>query len=276
MPFVDVGDARLHYRVTGPGGGEPVVLVMGLGADMSGWDAMMPYLDGFRVLRLDNRGSGKSDAPDKPYSIPGMARDVLAVMDAVGMRDAHVYGASLGSMVAQEIALSHGERVRTLTLGCPSPGVVAVPGSPAILRLLFSRGRYTQEEAMRLAAPFLFHRALGDPEALAEALKLRQAMPLSPVGFRRQLQATLRWSSLTRLPFLRKPTLVIHGDSDRLIPTINGRLIAALVRGTRLHIIKWAGHVYSVDAPGEASRVFLRFLGDHGARPLAAKAATSR
>lgn len=264
MPFVDVGDARIHYQVSGPEAGEPIVLVMGLGMDMSGWDAMLAYLAGYRILRVDNRGAGKSDAPDVPYSIRGMARDTVLVMDAVGMPSAHVYGASLGSMIAQEIALSHRDRVRTLILGCPSPGVISMPGSLGILRLMRSREHYTQQEMFRRAAPFLFHRALEDPQALEAALRQRTATPVSPVGYRRQLRAVLRWSSLTRLPSLRVPTLVIHGDKDRLIPTINGRLIARLVRGARLHIIKGAGHVYSVDSPGEAAREAVAFLESHG------------
>ena len=260
MPFVDVGDARIHYKVTGPVDGEPIVLVMGLGMDMSGWDAMMPFLKDYRVLRVDNRGAGKSDAPDTAYTIPGMAADTVAVMGAAGMDTAHVYGASLGSMIAQEIALSHRDRVRTLVLGCPSPGVISMPGSLGILRLMRSREHYTQDEMFRRAAPYLFHRALADPAALEEALRQRTSAPMSPVGYRRQLEAVLRWSSLPRLPFLRVPMLVIHGDHDRLIPTINGRLIARLVRGAKLHIIKGAGHVYSVDAPGEAAREVVRFL----------------
>lgn len=264
MPFVDVGDARIHYQVSGPEAGEPIVLVMGLGMDMSGWDAMLAYLAGYRILRVDNRGAGKSDAPDVPYSIRGMARDTVLVMDAVGMPSAHVYGASLGSMIAQEIALSHRDRVRTLILGCPSPGVISMPGSLGILRLMRSREHYTQQEMFRRAAPFLFHRALEDPQALEAALRQRTATPVSPVGYRRQLRAVLRWSSLTRLPSLRVPTLVIHGDKDRLIPTINGRLIARLIRGARLHIIKGAGHVYSVDSPGEAAREAVAFLESHG------------
>ncbi|MGI8610557.1 MAG: alpha/beta fold hydrolase [Candidatus Dormibacteria bacterium] len=270
MPYVDVRGTKIHYKLTGPRDGEPIVLVMGLGMDMSGWDAMMPYLKDHRVLRLDNRGAGKSDAPDVPYTIGGMARDTVAAMDAVGMDTAHVYGASLGSMIAQEIALSHRDRVRTLILGCPSPGVVSMPGSIGILRLMRTREHYTQEEMFRRAAPFLFHRALEDPEALEAALRARTTAPVSPMGYRRQLEAVLRWSSLTRLPFLRVPTLVIHGDHDRLIPTINGRLIARLIRGSRLHIIKGAGHVYSVDAPGEAARVTLAFL---AARPQMASSA---
>jgi pimeloyl-ACP methyl ester carboxylesterase len=260
MPYIERAGVRLHYEVTGPKTGEPIVLVMGLGMDMSGWDEMLPYLEGFRVLRIDNRGAGLSDAPNRPYSIPGMARDVIAVMDAARMETAHIYGASLGSMIAQEIALSHRDRVRTLILGCPSPGVVSVPGSLRMLTLLLTRTRYTPEEAFARAAPFLFHTALEDPDALKRALLQRQTAPFQPVGFRRQLEAVLRWSSLRRLPSLRVPTLVIHGDHDRLIPTINGRLIARLIRGAKLHIVKGAGHVYSVDAPGEAAREVVGFL----------------
>src|SRR5947209_19208678 len=102
MPFVKTEDARIHYLVSGPAEGEWVVLIMGRGTDLSGWDAMMPYLDGYRVLRIDNRGVGRSDAPDIPYSIAGMARDAIAAMDAAGVDTAHVYGASLGGMIAQE------------------------------------------------------------------------------------------------------------------------------------------------------------------------------
>lgn len=261
MAFVDVGDARIHHQVTGPRSGDPVVLIMGLGWDMSGWDPMLPYLEGYRVLRLDNRGAGLSDAPDKPYSIPQMAADTVKVMDAAGMSAAHVYGASLGSMIAQEVALSHPDRVRSLILGCPSPGVISVPGSPGIVRVMLTRNQYTPEEAFRRAAPYLFHRALQQsPELVEKALQRRLAMPVNPVGFRRQLQATMRWSSLGRLPRLRLATLVIHGDHDRLIPDINGRLIAWLIPGARFHSIKGAGHVYSADAPGEAATVVVSFI----------------
>ena len=261
MPFTNVGDARIHYEVTGPRTGEPVVLIMGLGWDMSGWDLMLPYLKGYRVLRLDNRGAGTSDAPDKAYSIVGMANDTLKVMDAVDITSAHVYGASLGSMIAQELALSHPERVRSLILGCPSPGVIAVPGSLGIIRLMLNRSQYTPEEAFRKAAPYLFHRALQQsPELIEEALQRRLAIPINPVGYRRQLQAPLRWSSLRRLRGLRVPTLVLHGDHDRLIPDLNGRLIARLIPGARFYSIKGAGHVYSTDAPGEAATEVVSFL----------------
>jgi pimeloyl-ACP methyl ester carboxylesterase len=110
-------------------------------------------------------------------------------------------------------------------------------------------------------APYLFHRALQQsPELVEEALQRRLALPVNQVGYRRQLRAPLRWSSLRRLPRLRQPTLVLHGDHDRLIPDINGRLIARLIPGARFHSIKGAGHVYGTDAPGEAAGVVVSFI----------------
>jgi poly(3-hydroxyoctanoate) depolymerase len=126
---------------------------------------------------------------------------------------------------------------------------------------MLTRGQYTPEEAFRKAAPYLFHRALQQsPELIEEALQRRLAIPINPIGYRRQLQAPLRWSSLRRLPGLRVPTLVMHGDHDRLIPDLNGRLIARLIPGARFYSIKGAGHVYSTDAPGEAAGVAVSFI----------------
>src|SRR6202022_5018199 len=161
MPYIEVADgARIYYRVSGPTGGEPVVLIMGLGWDMTGWELLMPHLRAYRVLRLDNRGTGRSDKPDRPYSIRQMALDVVRCMNAGGIESAHVYGVSLGSMIAQELAISYPARVRSLILGCPSPGAIAVPGSPGILRVLLNRDELSPEESFRRATPYLYSRAL--------------------------------------------------------------------------------------------------------------------
>src|SRR5258708_4370380 len=125
MPYTDAADgARIYYRTSGPRRAEPLVLIMGLGWDMTGWQLLMPHLADYRVLRIDNRGTGRSDKPDRPYSVRQMALDVIRCMNATGVDSAHVYGASLGSMIAQELALSYPERARTLILGCPSPGII--------------------------------------------------------------------------------------------------------------------------------------------------------
>jgi pimeloyl-ACP methyl ester carboxylesterase len=268
MPYTEAADgARIYYRTSGPIRAEPLVLIMGLGWDMTGWELLMPHLAEFRVLRLDNRGTGRSDKPDRPYSIRQMALDVIRCMNAAGVESAHVYGVSLGSMIAQELALDYPARVRSLILGCPSPGAIAVPGSPGILRMLLSRKELSPEESFRRSTPFLYGRSLTErPEAIEEVMKRRIASRADPIGIRRQLEAVLRWSSLRRLRGLGTPTLVIHGDRDRLIPVSNGRLIAALVPGARLSIIKGAGHVYGTDAPEEHLELLLGWLSEQSVR----------
>jgi pimeloyl-ACP methyl ester carboxylesterase len=272
MSYIQAADgARIHYRVTGPAGAEPLVLIMGLGWDMSGWDLLLPYLSRFRVLRLDNRGTGRSDKPQRPYSIQQMALDVALCMNAAAIDSAHIYGASLGSMIAQELALGLPRRVRSLILGCPSPGVISFPGSLGILRVLLNREGLSPEESFKAATPYLYGRALTErPEAVAEVMRRRIAVQADPGGVRRQLEAVLRWSSLRRLRHLRVPTLVIHGDRDRLIPLANGRLIATLVPGAYLHVLKGAGHVYGTDAPEEHLATLLAWLELQGERLEAA------
>ena len=271
MPYVAARDgARIYYRVAGPPRGEPLVLIMGLGWDMTGWALMMPLLKGYRVLRLDNRGTGRSAKPDAPYTIRQMAADVARCMSAAGMGSAHVYGASLGSMIAQELALSHPARVRSLILGCPSPGVIALPASPRWLRLTMGRQALSPEDSFRRAARLLYGVSLTErPEAVEEVMHRRLAVKVTPVGIRRQFGAVLRWSSLRRLRRIRVPTLVIHGDRDRLIPVGNGRIIARLIPGARLHIFEGAGHVYGTDHPEEHQQVVMSFLEEQRQRRIA-------
>jgi pimeloyl-ACP methyl ester carboxylesterase len=249
MPYIKAADgARIYYRSSGPTRAESLVLIMGLGWDMTGWQLLMPYLGDFRVLRLDNRGTGRSDKPDRPYSIRQMALDVIRCMNATGIDSAHIYGASLGSMIAQEVALNYPARVSSLVLGYPSPGAIAFPGSPGVLRMLLNREELSPEESFMRATPFLYGRALTErPEAIEEVMRRRIASRADPVGMRRQLEAVLCWSSLRRLRGLRVPTMVMHGDKDRLIPLSNG-------------------HVYGTDAPEEHLELLLDWLAEQSGR----------
>jgi len=120
MPHCVAARASIHYEVDGEG--EPLVLIAGTAFDPSFWDDLLPELRGFRVLRLDNHGAGLSDAPDEAFSIEQMADDVAAVMDAAGMPSAHVYGASMGGLIAQELAIRYPERVLSLVLGATFAG----------------------------------------------------------------------------------------------------------------------------------------------------------
>ncbi len=120
MAFVTTDDGvRLHYEVFGRPGGDPVLMIQGLGADKNGWDlqrlALAPH---YTTIALDNRGAGRSDKPTGPFSLEQMADDAIAVLDAVGVERAHVMGASMGGAIAQVLAVRHRDRVRSLTLAC--------------------------------------------------------------------------------------------------------------------------------------------------------------
>jgi pimeloyl-ACP methyl ester carboxylesterase len=255
MPFVERDSVSIHYEVEGEG--EPLVLIAGTGFDMSFWEPMMSPLEGFRILRLDNRGAGLSSAPDERYSIGEMADDTAAAMEAAGFHSAHVYGASMGSLIAQELGVRYPERVRSLILGATSAGVTMIPTALPLAPLLLRPARYEPEEAFRRSAAYLSRRGVADPETVfpGHALSAR-----NPAGYRRQLQAQLRYSSLRKMRRIDAPTLVLHGERDRMVPPVNAWLAARLIPRAHLHLIRGAGHLYHLDNPEDTTRATLDFL----------------
>jgi len=121
MPTVKVNDVNLYYEVSGQGA--PLILIMGLRRNVSWWYQQIPDLSQhFRVIAFDNRGAGRSDKPVMEYSISLFADDTAGLMNALGIKTAHILGISMGGYIAQELAIRHPEMVRSLILGCTSPG----------------------------------------------------------------------------------------------------------------------------------------------------------
>jgi pimeloyl-ACP methyl ester carboxylesterase len=208
----------------------------------------------------DNRGAGKSDVPPGPYPISLHAGDALAVLDAAGAESAHVMGASMGGMVAQELALRHPSRVRSLLLGCTSHG--GVFGRWPDFRYLPKRRRLagaSRTDRERALIPLLYADAT-PRERIEEDLRLRANCGWSAAGFANQVRGVLFWSSYRRLPSVRVPTLVVHGAEDRLVPPANGRVVAKRIPGAEFHLIPNAGHVLVTDQPDATNRILLDFL----------------
>ena len=251
--------ARIWWTTEGEG--EPVVLVMGLGYPSDMWFRVGPVLaEHYRVLRLDNRGAGRTgDVPGGPYSVEMMADDVLAVLDEAGETSAHVVGASMGGLIAQEVALSAPERVRSLVLACTHPGVAHSVWDPQAVALLARRGSLTPQEAAEASIPFNYVSAT-PRERIEQDWAVRLPLASTPAGYLAQAAGSSKWSGLERLPSLRVPTLVVHGEGDRLVPAVNGRLIADAVPGAELVIIADANHLFFTDQPERTNAVLLDWL----------------
>jgi pimeloyl-ACP methyl ester carboxylesterase len=259
MAFVTNQGAKIYWDDQGQG--PPLLLIMGLGAPSAFWWRIRPRLaERYRTIALDNRGAGQSDVPPGPYSIPLMASDAAAVLDAAGAEQAHVFGMSMGGMIAQEFALHDPHRVFSLILGCTAAGGPnAVRADAEATRLLTSRAAMSAEEAETAFIPILYDTST--PRArIEEDLEKRRAWYPTLDGYNAQLQAIFGWQSFDRLPRIQTPTLVIHGKNDRLVPAGNGELIASRIPGAQLVLLDDANHMFITDQPEASVSAVLQFL----------------
>jgi len=270
VPKVKVNDIQLYYEVRGEG--EPLVLIMGLGANTRGWDMQVPaFSREFQVVAFDNRGSGRSDKPASSYSMRLFADDTAGLMDALGIASAHVYGQSMGGLIAQELALSYPQRVRTLVLGSTScGGQRAVGALPEHLTLMASLNTLSPEEAAEKGLPLMYSAefiARKRQELIARALAEAELRP-PPDAFARQVQAAVRHEAYDRLPQIRCPTLVISGSDDKIVPAENSRILAEQIPGAELVLLPKAGHGYLVECADESNAIVLDFLRRHRSGPV--------
>jgi pimeloyl-ACP methyl ester carboxylesterase len=271
MPYARSGALRVHYESTGRGPAVLVVLGQGMPLE-TGWRTVERLSPSFRVLMFDNRDVGRSDRSPWPYAVAQMARDAIAVLDAANEARAHVYGISLGGMVAQEIALRYRDRVGALVLGATTPGgPLAIPQDPQALTFFARAGAMGREEAEWAAVPYSYgertRRKHGDRIAEDIACRLGHS-PSSFAGvsetftYLHQVTAAAAHITFNRLAQIAAPTLVVHGAQDRIQAPGNARILANSIPGAELTLWPEAGHLYVTDEPG-ADRDVARFLERH-------------
>jgi 3-oxoadipate enol-lactonase len=258
MSFVENHGSKIYWDEEGSG--EPLLLIMGLSYPSYMWHRTRPVLaKRHRTIALDNRGVGQSDAPPGAYSIALMASDAAAVLDAARVQSAHVFGVSMGGMIAQEFALQYPDRVLSLILGCTAAGGPhAVQAEPAALQTLMRQGM-TPDQAKEAIIPFIYDAAT-PRERIDEDMAIRMKWYPTPQGYMGQLQGIMGWEAYSRIAQITAPTLVIHGETDRLVPSANGRLIAERIPGAKLVLIPHASHIFETDQPGAAHQAVLEFL----------------
>jgi pimeloyl-ACP methyl ester carboxylesterase len=271
MPIVRARDIELYYEVHGDG--EPLLMIMGLGGSALGWaPALLADLArSLRTIAYDNRGTGRSGKPDEEYSIAGMADDAAALLDALGLERAHIFGVSMGGMIAQEFALRYPARVQTLTLGCTTAGGRnAVPAPPAAMAILTApRNGASDADLIRRAWPINYTAAYvqSHREELEAAIVRVLAHPTPAFAYKRQLAATFKFNTYDRLPQIAAPTLVISGADDALMPARNSEIIAGRIPGAQLAIIACANHLFFNEQREAFVAALMPFLRAHPMHP---------
>ena len=264
------------YEIFGDAKAEPMLLIMGLGAQMIHWDdefCRQLAARGFRVIRFDNRDIGKSSKLSggkrltavellklrflkipvaAPYTLLDMAKDAIGLMDVLGIQSAHLVGASMGGMIAQEIAISFPQRVRSLTSIMSTTGNPKVPPPTREASAILMAPPVTthDEYIVRYAQTWKILRGGSFPQD--EALDRSRAertfeRGLNPAGVGRQLRAILASGSRKeRLRAVKAPTLVIHGTVDPLVRPEGGKDTAASIPGAKLLMVKGMGHALPI------------------------------
>lgn len=252
---------ELHHLTRGAG--EPLLLIMGMSGTHLTWGE--PFLERlaqhFEVTVFDNRGVGRSPRAEPGYAIADLADDTAELIDALGHESVHVLGISMGGMVAQELALRHPAKVRTLALGCTYPGgegsALAPPSTIEKLQAGWTSG--DREAALRGGWEVNVSAGFAQNEDAfaafrAAALELPVAIPVI-MG---QMQAIGGHDVQARLGEITAPTLVVHGTEDAMLPASNGELIAARIPGARLELFEGVGHLFWIEEPDRTVELLVR------------------
>jgi len=265
MSLAKVGDINIEYYVEGKG--PPLLLIMGWIGHGGFWGE--PFLERlrphFRVIRFSNRGTGRSDKPPGEITVRMMAEDAAGLLSELGVARAHVLGVSMGGMIAQELVLNYPQAVQGLVLGCTNCGFARGPqASPQVMvTLAQSNASTTPRDRVR---QFLL--AASTPEFVRKQEEglldwvmktfMDAPTPLDSIG--RQFAAITQFDTYERLPQVKAPTLILHGDRDQLVPVGNADVLHERIAGSRVHVIRDAGHMFFWEKPEEAAEAAEEFL----------------
>jgi 3-oxoadipate enol-lactonase len=245
------GRTRLYWESHGTG--DPVLLIHGLGLSGGAWwrtvDALSPTM---RVITFDHRGIGQSESLTYAYTTEAMADDAVTILDDLGLDRVHLYGFSLGGMVAQQVALRHATRVQSLVLGAThSGGRRAALPEPDVVAFFHRRAVMPSPEAAWASVPYNYspRSRANHVDRIAEDIDRRLHNPFNERAYRAQLLAASLHNCYRRLDRIRAPTLVVHGARDRMIPVANAHMTAEQVPEARLMILENAGHLYPTEEP---------------------------
>ncbi|MBM4259094.1 MAG: alpha/beta fold hydrolase [Deltaproteobacteria bacterium] len=263
MPHLNSNGIKIYYEEHGSGA--PLLLIMGFTVSAVGWHWNIPtFAQHFRTIAFDNRGVGRSDKPDVPYSMTMFADDTAGVLYALRVEQAHVFGISMGGMIAQEFTLRYPQRVKTLTLGCTNCGGpnTVLSKDPDVLNMLGNIASVEVQQAALVMTkvaitPWFLQNRLN---TLLELNQLSAQHPTPKHGMVQQMQAILSHDTYERLPQIRVPTLVITGKEDGLVPPENSVTLAQRIPNADLMILSNASHLFNIELPAATADVVTGFI----------------
>jgi len=262
MPIARAGTVNIHYEVRGSG--EPLLLIMGYRSSSRLWGrAFLDLLSrNFQVIAFDNRGTGASDKPNTVYTIAMMADDAIGVLDELKVSRAHVFGVSMGGMIAQELALRYPQRLDRLILGCTScDGQQAATAPLPAYSQLLTLTHLPEEELIRRRWHLMLSRTFVNarPDFLDELTHQALAYPTPSYSALRQAMAIQWFDTRSRLGRITAPTLVVTGGADALIGLAHSYLLANRIPGSTLEIVPGVGHGFFWERPGHLVDLLSRF-----------------
>jgi pimeloyl-ACP methyl ester carboxylesterase len=246
VPHIKAGDIHVYYELHGSGA-QTLTLIRGLGADLLAWFAQVPeFSRHFQTLVFDNRGAGRTDKPDEPYTIQQMASDLNSLLHALQIERTALLGISMGGMIAQEFAIHYPEKLSCLILGCTSFGGPQSVSLPRDMLNAILAGPVADEQVRKLQERALYSddTILANRGLIAAHADARSKFPTPPFALSRQAAALLSHDTASRLAQIGVPTLVLTGKEDRLIPPANSRLIAERIPGAILTELP-GGHLFA-------------------------------
>ncbi len=266
MPIIEVAGTELHYVRAGEG--EPMLLIQGMSATHLTWgDTFLTGLGrSFDCIAFDHRGMGRSGPAELPFTTADLAADAVGLLDALGIERAHVVGISMGGMVAQELALAHPERLRTLALGatyCGGPdGTLMDPEDVQMLGAAMASG--DRERVFRAMWEINLSPGFREDDSRYAAFReMAMALPAPLPVILQQMRACAAHDTSSRLGEIATPALIVHGSEDRMLGASNGRQIAALL-SARLELLDGVGHMFWWEQPGRSAALIC----DHALAPV--------